>query len=58
MVGGELVNQLSGVEGAGGKLKVALEGEEAVDGLAAGYGIQIPSPSQRHLAIGEKLKVS
>ena len=46
MVGGKLVNQLSGVKGTGGKPQVALQWQEAIYGLAAGYSIQIPPSGQ------------
>ena len=57
MVGGELVDQLGGIEGAGGKLQVAFQREEAIDSLAADYGIQISTPGQRHQAMGEQFQV-
>ncbi len=58
MVGGELVDQLGGIEGTGGKPQVALQRQEAVDGLTPDYSIQISPSSQRYLAMSDKLKVS
>ena len=58
MVGGKLIYQLGGIEGAGSKLKVAFQGEEAIDGLAAGYGVQIATAGQGHQAVGEQFQVS
>ncbi len=58
MVGGKLVNQLNNIEGAGGKPQVTLQGQEAINRLTPDYGIQISPPSQRYLAMSDKLKVS
>ena len=52
MVGGKLVDQLGGIEGMGDKLQVALDRQEAADGLGAGDGIYVPPPGQRDLAVG------
>ena len=58
MVGGKLVDELSSVEGTGGKPQVALQWEEAVYGLAASYGVQIFAAGKRDLAVGEEFQVS
>ncbi len=46
MVSGKLVNQLSNLEGTGGKPQVTLQRQEAINGLTPGYSIQISPPSQ------------
>ena len=58
MLRGELVDQLGNIEGVGGKLKVALNRQEAVYGLAAGYGIQVSPSCQRYQAVGDEFQVS
>jgi len=45
-------------EGTGGKPQVALQRQEAVYGLAAGDGIQVPPPGQRDQAVGEEFQMS
>ena len=52
MLGGKLVDQLGDIEGAGGEPQVAFEGQEAVDGLAAGDGVQVPAAGQRDRGCG------
>ena len=58
MVSGKLVHQFGAIKTTGSKPKVILERKEAIDSLSPGYGIQIPTTSQRHQAMGEHLKVS
>ena len=57
MVGGKLVDQLDGIKGAGGKPQVAFQWQEAVYGLTADYGIQVPPSSQGNQAVSKQFKV-
>ena len=58
MLSGKLVNQLSNIEGAGGKPEVALQRQEAINRLTADYSIQVSPARKQYLAMGTQLKMS
>lgn len=59
VLGRELVDELGDIQPAGGQPEVVLNGEESVDGLGAGDGIDVAAAARkRYGAVGEQLEVA
>jgi GNAT superfamily N-acetyltransferase len=58
VLGGELVDQLGDVKAAGRQPEVIAKGEETIDGLAAGDGIQVAASGEGDLAVSQEFEVA
>ena len=57
MVGSELIHEFNTVKSVGGKLKVVLYREKAIDSLASGDGVNVPPAGKRYHAVREQFEV-